>query len=159
MATHAQRKVMSGAQTIFARILVPVDGSPASHSAAEVAIGLAVAFGGRIRLVYVLDVQRVNAELTMWTGGSSTAILDDIRTAAGASLRVVAESASAAGVPNEIAILEGDVAEQLVVDAAAWKADSVVIGTHSREHAFSPALGSRTAELLRRATIPVLVVR
>lgn len=159
MQSQTKAAIRDGTRAMFERILVPVDGSPAAHAAARVAVGLADAFGGRVRFAFVLDVERVSAELTVWTGGPVRAVLDDLRAGAEASLRAAAEAATASKVASETVLLEGDVVEQLLVDATAWKADAVVIGTHSRGMALSPALGSKTAELLRRTTLPVLVVR
>ena len=159
MKATQQQAPHGGMHAIFERIIVPIDGSQASHAAAQTAIGLAETFGGRVRFVFVLDVEHLSGELTFWSGKPVPLALDAVRASAAAALRDATASATSFEVPSETIALEGDIVEQIMLEAAAWKADSIVIGTHSRRMSFSPALGSKTAELLRHVTIPVLVVR
>ncbi len=150
---------MRDARVIFERILVPTDGSSAARSAAGVAIGLARAFHGAVRFVAVVDTPRIVSELTMGTGRDVSAEVARLRPAARQVLDDVARLAAAAGVTAEAELLEGDVVDRILEDAAAWGADAIVIGTHARQHSLFPTLGSKTHELLRRSTLPVLVCR
>ena len=147
------------ARVIFERILVPTDGSSAARAAEGIAIGLARAFHGRVRFVVVLDTERTVADLTMGTDRDVTADVERLRPVAQQVLDDVTRVAAEAGVPSEADLLDGDVVDRVLEDAAAWHADAIVIGTHARPHSFFPTLGSKTHELLRRATLPVLVCR
>lgn len=144
---------------MFERVLVPVDGSPASSNADGIAAALAGAFDGRVRFVFVLDIERLQNELGTWDDTFLAETVDRVRSHGEEMLRRAAVAAFESHVPYEVAILEGNTVEQIILDAAAWHADVIVIGTHGRAMALSAALGSKTAELLRRSTLPVLVVR
>jgi nucleotide-binding universal stress UspA family protein len=150
--------IRTGTRAIFERILVPINGSPAACAAEQVAVGLAHAFAGSIRFVFVLD-ERIESELTAWTGEHARDVVDKVRDSAMRSLGAATSLAAELDVPSESALVEGDVVDQLLLDATAWKADVIIIGTHSRGHGLAPSLGSKTAELLRRTTLPVLVIR
>jgi nucleotide-binding universal stress UspA family protein len=51
------------------------------------------------------------------------------------------------------------VADQVMEEAADWKADLIVIGTHGRRGVRRLVLGSDAEQVLRLATVPVLLVR
>ncbi|HTJ24891.1 MAG TPA: universal stress protein [Candidatus Limnocylindria bacterium] len=153
------RKARPQTRAIFERILVPTDGSLPARTADAVAIGLAQALHGRVRFVLVLDTERLTADLTMGTERDVSDVIDHLRPVGQAVLDEVVRRAAAAGVHAESALLEGDVVDRILEEAVAWHADAIVIGTHARPHAFAPALGSKTHELLRRSSIPVLVCR
>jgi nucleotide-binding universal stress UspA family protein len=51
------------------------------------------------------------------------------------------------------------VSDLLLQEAAEWRADVVVIGTHGRHGLDRLALGSEAESVLRRCDVPVLVVR
>jgi nucleotide-binding universal stress UspA family protein len=146
-------------RVIFERILVPTDGSSAARAADNVAIGLAHAFHGRVRFILVLDTTRLISDLTLGTDRDVTEEIDRLRPVAQQVLDDVKRLGAERGVPAEAYLLEGDVVDRILEDAAAWRADVIVIGTHARPHSLFPTLGSKTNELLRRATIPVLVCR
>lgn len=131
---------------VFDRILVPSDGSPSSQSAVALAVRLAAAFAAALRVVVVVEHE---------TNGAGSASAE----AAAETLREAAARAAGEGVAAEIGVLTGDVVEELLVDVASWRADLIVVGSHARGETFLPALGSKTGELLRKATVPVLVVR
>jgi nucleotide-binding universal stress UspA family protein len=154
-----EEPIAPDARVIFERILVPVDGSNAARSAAGVAIGLARAFHGAVRFVLVVDTPRIVSELTMGTGRDVSDEVARLLPVARQVLDGVARLAAAAGVTAEAELLEGDVVDRVLEDAVAWGADAIVIGTHARPHSLFPTLGSKTHELLRRSTLPVLVCR
>lgn len=127
---------------VFDRILVPSDGSRSSRNALDLAVRLASSFAAALRVVLVLEP------------GATVA-----PEAADAVLRDAAVCAAGEGVPAEVEVRRGPVVEELLLDVAEWRADLVVVGTHAREEALTPALGRNTGELLRKITVPVLVVR
>lgn len=147
------------ARIIFERILVPTDGSTAARAADGVAIDLARATHGRVRFVLVLDTARIVSDLTMGTDRDVTDDVERLRPVARKVLDDVTRLALDAGVPADAQLLEGDVVDKILEEAATWRADAIVIGTHARPHALFPTLGSKTHELLRRSTLPVLVCR
>lgn len=145
---------------VFDRILVPTDGSPASRDAVDLAVRLAAAFETALRIVSVIDREKLNGELTMWSGGEAAGpVFDALTAAATATLRDAHARARDAGVEAETAVLAGNVVEEVLLDIAAWRGDLIVVGSHAHAQAFAPGLGGKTAELLRKSTVPVLVVR
>ena len=58
-----------------------------------------------------------------------------------------------------VAAVPGGVADQVMEEAAAWRADLIVIGTHGRRGVRRLILGSDAEQVLRSAHIPVLLVR
>jgi nucleotide-binding universal stress UspA family protein len=138
------------------RILVGVDGSEASHGAAELAAQIAVRFGARLTLAYVVprlllppdaygldvqDVERGNRE-------HAESILAD-------ALAKLGES----GVNAEILVLSGSPAESLAEAALSGGADLIVVGSHGRGAVARVLLGSVSDRLVHISSRPVLVAR
>lgn len=146
---------------MYQRILVPVDGSPTSNSGLAEAIRLAHLTNGRLRLVHVID--EVSFALPMdayagYAGFSLTALREN-----GAEiLRKAKATVDAEGLSADIALHEnfaGSVYELVAAEAAKWPADLIVIGTHGRRGVRRLLLGSSAENILRHATVPVLLVR
>jgi nucleotide-binding universal stress UspA family protein len=54
----------------------------------------------------------------------------------------------------------GGVAAELILDQAKeWHADLIVMGTHGRRGIFRLAMGSDAEQVVRGATIPVMLIR
>jgi nucleotide-binding universal stress UspA family protein len=137
------------------RILVGVDGSPASHKAARLAAEIAGRFDARLTLAYVvprlllppdaygLTVAEVEAE--------HRSHADEVLAAARAEL-------GEAGAAAEVSVLYGPPAEALVEAADAAEADLVVLGSHGRGAVARVLLGSTTDRVVHLCPRPVLVV-
>lgn len=145
---------------VYRKILVPVDGSPASNRGLAEAIGLARNQGATLRLVHVLD------ELILGPGAETVVYLGntvDLLREAGAQVVAKAEAAvQAAGLESESVILEitgGRAADSIVAEAKAWGADLIVLGTHGRRGARRLVMGSDAEEIVRTTPVPVLLVR
>jgi nucleotide-binding universal stress UspA family protein len=158
VTTHGDPS-LPAARAIFRRILVPTDGSRAARSADAVAVGLAQVFHGKVRFVVVLDVEKLVSDLTMGSESDVSHLVEELRPIASRVLNDVARLAVEAGVDADALLREGDVVDCILEEAATWRADVIVIGTHARPHPFVPTLGSKTHELLRRSNLPVLVCR
>jgi nucleotide-binding universal stress UspA family protein len=146
---------------MYKRILVPIDGSNASNRALAMAIGLAQAFGGRLRLVHVL-------EEAVWLtgydpqGGSTGDLLRVMREAGAKVLEDGMSVARAAGVEADNMLFDqfGERLGETTANAAKlWNADLVVVGTHGRRGVGRLLLGSGAEQVIRFAPVPVLVVR
>lgn len=147
--------------TRFHKILVAVDGSAGSERALDESIRLAQAFGGRLRLVHVMD------ELGRVSGfESATAYLDELLP----RMRAAGEKLLAQGLGKAIAAeVEADselvirspgrVCDSINEEAKRWGADLIVVGTHGRRGVDRLLLGSDAEQILRHASVPVLLVR
>jgi nucleotide-binding universal stress UspA family protein len=146
---------------MYQRILVPTDGSSTSERGLKEAIALAKLSGGRIRLLHVVDAMSVAIGADGFASYSAE-LLPLLHDAGNEILRRARGSVEAAGVAVDFTlreVLSGRVADQVVEEAAAWKADLIVIGTHGRRGVRRLILGSDAEQVLRAANVPVLLVR
>jgi len=145
----------------YRHILLPFDASAVSRRAFDEALRLARERGARLELFNVFD------PATHVSGFEpARQLVDELlpraRTRALADLEAAAQSARAAGVECDVCLVDGDVAElpdAIVHRASQMGADLVVMGTHGRTGVDRFMLGSIAEQLLRRASVPVLLVR
>lgn len=149
---------------MYERILVAVDGSTPSQRALDEAVKLVGLTQGKIHLVSVVPPMLDPSAAGAYAGFvpvDTQAVLekdaDDILQAALAPLQ-------AKGVAADIKRLDLDVgaqtiAEAILAEATAWKADVVVLGTHGRRGVSRLLLGSVAEALLRISTLPLLLVK
>ncbi|MGD9906129.1 MAG: universal stress protein [Vicinamibacterales bacterium] len=141
-----------------ARLLCPIDFSEVSTHALEQAAALARRRGDRVWALAVLpslaplEEPPAAVAATVASGGA-----DDLRrwrARAEAQCRAVA----AAGVDLTLDVREGHPVEAILDRAAALDATAIVMGTHGASGVRRFLLGSVTEQVVRRATVPVLVV-
>lgn len=146
---------------MYKRILVAVDGSPTSSKALATAIGLAQALGGRLRLVHVIEEAAYLSGYDPF-GGSSGQLLEAMREAGARVLQEGMAIALAAGVEADNMLYDrlGErLGETVAAAAQLWNADLVVTGTHGRKGVSRLLMGSGAEQIIRLASVPVLVVR
>ena len=144
---------------MYKRILVPYDGSPPSIRALEEAVSLALDQKALLGLVHIAD----EALLTFDTSG--TLCWEDflpLLLKGGESLLTDASArARARGAEVETFLLQSGaerVAQAIVEQSCAWGADLIVMGTHGRRGLRRVVMGSDAEEVVRSATVPVLLV-
>ena len=146
---------------MYTRILVPVDGSATSAKGLEEAIQIAKLTGASLELVNVVD----ELSLAIGVEGYATHSQDlvaALRDGAREVLDKAQQRAASAGVHADIKLIEtfgARVADLIVDEALAAKADLIVIGTHGRRGVGRLLLGSDAEQILRLAPVPVLLVR
>jgi nucleotide-binding universal stress UspA family protein len=144
---------------MFRNILVPLDGSAISEKALPLALQIARLAGASIRLTTILPPAVANsppahpglprneqARLDLVAWRIRQAMAGDLRRADHG--RAVMTS-----------IVEGPVAPTLAEHAAGTGAELIVMTTHGRGAVSRFWLGSVTDELVRRSTVPLLVLR
>ena len=147
--------------TTALRVLVAIDGSAGASVALDVVAGMAWPEGTEI-----LVVESVESGGGLF-GGPMPAIAmlqsDDLEEVVRALARETVDRArdrlERPGVTVEAAVLRGRPATAIVERARSMEADLVVIGSRGHGHIESMVLGSISAEVADRATMPVLVVR
>lgn len=142
------------------KILVPLDGSPSSKKAAELAIDTAVMSGGSIVVLRVIDVEnyagqwefmrdKVEDELTR----DANAILDDVE-----------KQAKGRGVAAEKVIRYGDSSHEIIAYARenSDSVSSIIMGSAGRRGIARAFVGSTASRVVRQVgaevACPVTVV-
>ena len=145
--------------------LVATDGSPESDVALEHAVDLAGAAGAKLTVVHAVT-PRIRSGGIEPTQSLSDAerrlIVENIEEAEArgeAILEDAAREVSEAGVEVDTEMLYGDPVEAVAEYAAADAHDGLFVGHRGLSDRAEALLGSTASELLRRAPVPVTVVR
>lgn len=145
---------------MYRKIVVAVDGSATSLRGLDEAVRLAKAIGGRILLVHVMNELLVAGDYV--PAVYYEAIVETLRKSGGRVLEQAVAIVRQAEVPCEQNLVEaigGSTADAIVQQAKQWQADLIVLGTHGRRGLRRLAMGSDAEMVLRRALVPVLMVR
>jgi nucleotide-binding universal stress UspA family protein len=143
---------------MYRSLLVPLDGSKFAEHALPLALGIARRAGVDVEVVYVhVPLAPMYAEAIPNVENTLNPTL--LRRGQAYLDGVVKRLAGVAAVPVRSALLEGPVAEAVSARAEAVGAGLIVMTTHGRGMLTRAWLGSVADDLLRRATVPVLLVR
>lgn len=146
---------------MYKRILVPVDGSATAARGLQEAIKLAKLTGAKLRLMHVVD--QISFALGMESAAMVTGdMMQSLREGGVALLKKTAARVEKAGVAVDTVLcdgLSGRVCDHVIEQAAAWKAELIVLGTHGRRGFSRMLMGSDAELIVRLATVPVLLVR
>jgi len=152
----------SPALATYDHILVPVDGSPPSNQGLREAIELAGRSHGRLRLIHVVDVISLLAVAGDGYVAMTADLIGHAREAGASILDQARKVVEAAGLQAETELAEntqGRIADLIVADASRWGASIIVLGTHGRRGVRRMFLGSDAEQVVRQASVPVLLVR
>lgn len=132
---------------MYARILTPTDGSAVATRGVREAISLAKALKAELVVLHAIDELPItNGRLE---GGRNI-------------LTAAARLADQEGVACETVLRElgtGQAADAIVKEAADKSCGLIVMGTHGRRGLQRVVLGSDSEKVLRRAAVPVVLVR
>ena len=140
-------------------VLVPLDGSAFSARALPMAAALAAHRGATLHLISVhvpLAVPLALPGAPVYDGR-----FDDARRSAlaGALERVAARLREECGLTATMEVLDGEPADVLAGEVARREADLIVMTTHGRGGFARAWLGSVADALIRRASVPILLIR
>lgn len=145
---------------MYARILVPVDGSPTATAGLREAMRLARGGRATIRLIHVID------RLSLVQAMDPTPMVVDIMKSLEVSGRSALEEARAlvekAGIAVQVTLkrpARGSVADAIVEETRRWKAELIVMGTHGRRGISRMIMGSTAQGVVASSKSPVLLVR
>ena len=144
----------------YQRILVGVDGSDPGARGFREAVRLAKAEGAQLVIVHV--VNEFFAYSAMEGAGLGTDIAEILRKEGERLLAEAKQDAERQGVKAKGVLREvsGGPAADAILDAAkSEQADLIVLGTHGRRGVRRLVLGSDAEQVVRSASIPVLLVR
>ena len=147
----------------YRKILVAVDGSTASAKGLREALRLAKAEGARLFILHVVDEYPAFAALDgMMAGAPGADLVPGLREGGKRVLARAKTTAGKAGVPAKAILremLSGPAAYPIVREAKKLGADLIVLGTHGRRGVRRLVLGSDAEQVVRTASVPVLLVR
>lgn len=142
---------------MFTRVLCPVDFSEPSLQALALAASVAHWSGARLSVLHVVPSFDPALVPPLRYGEPEQVIFPVAREAVLEALQRAADGAEAPST-TEVAAAEGDVVPTILDEAAARRADLVVVGTHGRSGLDRALLGSVAEQLMHRAACPVLTV-
>jgi len=146
---------------MYQRILVPVDGSPTSKAGLAEAIKLAKLIGARLRLLHVVDempyVMSIQGQAAI-----SADVFSLLKEAGKKVLERARTQVEQQDIPVDTVLLEilsGRLCDKVAEQAREWSAELIVLGTHGRRGVGRMFLGSDAEQIVRTATVPVLLIR
>lgn len=129
----------------FRNLLVPVDGSDLAELALPAALELARLFEARAVLLRVLEEPKEEAAAGVREAEEH--------------LDAISRTFERRGIDTFTLVQKGDPVEEILTSARFHHADLIVMTTHGRSGLSRLVTGSVTEQVLRRATVPLLVVR
>ena len=145
---------------MYAKILVPVDGSDASTEGLKEAIKIAKSQGSGIRLLHI--VNEFVFDYSYSPAAYAVNVVDSLRERGKSILAESAAQVRKQGLEPETVLLEsigGPAADLIVAQAKDYHAELIVMGTHGRRGIRRLAMGSDAEQVVRLAAVPVLLVR
>ena len=145
------------------KILIAIDYNPVSEKVANEGHELAKALGAEICLLHVVtDIRFYGTEYPTFMGYHGADIPADsnfdgeIEKVAQNFLKTAAEHLGDPAVKTQLE--EGDTAQCILNYAQQWKADMIVMGTHSHSALEKLMMGDVTAKVIKKTKIPVFLV-
>ena len=138
-------------------ILLAVDGSGAAMRAAEVAISLARASGGTVRVVHAHEEPLIYGEIAIYVPREKMEALQ--RKRGEEILRPVEAALKSAGVDHVAEVLSGPIGQTIAAHAERQGCDLIVMGRHGRSTISDVLVGSVAMKVLHATRLPVLLVR
>ena len=143
---------------MYAKILVPVDGSDESYAGLREAIHIAKQLGSHLQILHVVD----ELVLVSAYGAALTGETIELMRADGKAILGQAQAfAKRQGIECDCALIEriGAKASDCILEQAKkWGASLIVMGTHGRRGLARLAIGSDAEAVVRNADVPVLLV-
>ncbi len=135
---------------MYARLLVPTDGSRGTDRVVDRALGLASRFDAHVDALFVVDE-------TFPTTTEYDVVVETREDEAEAALEEVVEACERAGVRVEPHLRRGRPHEEIVAAVDDYGSDLIVMGTHGRRGLERIRhLGSVTERVVRTSPVPVL---
>lgn len=144
---------------MVAHVLVPIDGSPASWSALDFAVS--TFDDGTITVLHVIGPEGVDTDVN---GGyfdtkAYNRAVESAETLCAEAIDRVSDDEPGSDIGLETTIETGDPARTIVSYATDHDIDHVVIGSRGRSGLSRLLLGSVAETVVRRAPVPVTVIR
>ena len=138
----------------YRKILLATDGSGPAEQAAGHGVSLARQLGATLTVLSVVDTRRA-----FGTGIYRGEVSGSLRQEGERALATVSDLARDARLEPELQLIEGSPADVIVGEAERSGADLIVLGSHGQGALTDVLLGSVSQDVLRRASVPVCVIR
>lgn len=142
---------------MYRRILLTLDTSGFAEAAIPHAVEMAKAFGSELCLLSVVPVIGAGEADVMGVAASMDWEAEVAHTEE--YLGGVQQALKADGLEAETELRRGNVAEEIMIYAAKYEADLIIMSTHGRSGLGRWVYGSVTDRVLRYADVPVLLIR
>ncbi len=136
----------------YDRVVIPTDGSDAAERAAATALDIVEPYDTDVHAVYVVDSATYDFD------NAPTSIVGLLKEGGGTATETIAEMARERDLDVKTTIRRGVPAAELLDYASGVDADLVAMGTRGRSVGSGRLLGSTTARVVRRSSVPVLTV-
>jgi nucleotide-binding universal stress UspA family protein len=138
----------------FTKILIAVDDSGESMKAARCGFELAHCLKAVVAVLYVIDKNKevINADIGITAGESRHALLEEARLTIEQYIKMYDGATEVFRFTPE-----GIPEKEILSIATEWRADLIVMGTHTRSRIDRIMTGSLAEHVIRYAQIPVLV--
>lgn len=145
---------------MFKKILVPVDGSEPSVKALTFALELAAWQKSGVRFCHIPIRSKAHeiAEHVPFSREAAGSQWDDVQQSGRAILDAARYRAQELGVTAETSMHAGSPADAIVELAARDGVDLIVMGSHGYEGPVRAVVSSTAETVIRRASVPVIVV-
>ena len=154
IASPSVKRARAAHDVIFRNILTPLDGSPPSDAAVKLAVALAKEAGAQLVFCHVVAIPLPIHDAG---GFAREKIIEEEKTRGHEILGAAVKAAAAAGVTAQADLLGGPMVEAVLAAAKDHGSDVIVMGTHGRSGIVRAVLGPKTADVLSRSPLPVLV--
>lgn len=144
----------------YQRILVPVDGSQISYSAAQQAISIAKAFNCQLTAISLVAEDPFSGADFYYNASMMKEYLEEANKNALKALDHVTQLATAEGISIQTQVVKGYVSSETIIETAEkLNIDLIVMGSHGRRGFKKFFLGSFAQDVLGQTTLPVLIVK
>ena len=145
---------------MFAKILLPTDGSAAVTAPMKAAIEFARLHDAQIVAVTVAESLSSDPVADTLPAGQWRVYEDKLRELARRQLMPVIEAAQEAGVALDTVVAQGDAPAEKILEVGREKGcDVIFIASHGRTGLDRLLMGSQTQKILRQSALPVLVFK
>jgi nucleotide-binding universal stress UspA family protein len=143
-------------------LLVPVDLSDAAQPVLQKAAELAPQLSARIVLLHIVEPVAtyvpVGATMDVIAAAPPPAEASESLSAPDSRLKALAEPLTAAGIDVVPVTIIGLAVDDILEQAAKYRADFIMLGSHGHGALYHLFSGSVVTGILKRATCPVIVV-
>lgn len=157
-------RILDKNQSTMKKVLIAIDYHPVSEKVADAALELVDKMDAEICLIHVLaDVSYYGTQFPTFMGydgytgmGPDLEMAQEMRKIAEDFLKKAAEHINHPSVQTQLA--EGSTANAILEYADEWKADLIVMGTHSHSYLEKLLMGTVAEKVLEKTPIPVYMV-